>query len=511
MTLKTTRKKPLVLLSALAALLLVFATKIEFNLGNNSPLSLGLRMKSRKIESIRAYFPFTFKEKLDPRFIFSVGDQVLAEHLFAFHSRMSIKAGFAGALSDFQFDDHSGAVVITQKDVVRRSNGKEISYNTLCDGLKSSLQGTRHAPYASILKGIECDEAKRQIRVNFSAIPVNLRFLFTVPDFSIFDPTELPMTRSNAETATGPYFMDSVSPGEIVLKINPYYPKHQRANDLETAHLINYKPAETREFINKMDTSTEHMAYFYGHALEASDLARLREKNYVVETFPTEWFTYVLIKKEVAENLRQALIKVVDEFRQGDYLTKNSLGIPAYSMSPGDRQFALTRAEYEEARKKSPLAFDHNTKFKVTTLVNWAKVPFYANLISFLKLRFPNMELELLEPKDSTKLFAKGVDISLSLLGISPSDPLTHLSFLESTLYGFDEIVSKEDISKLAIVADVSVFNKMVKEIELKINRAGLLVPIAHFPGVVAHRNDLIRDDSIANGWGIQTWSFRVD
>jgi hypothetical protein len=38
---------------------------------------------------IRAFFPFSFREKVDPRNIFSVGEQVMAEHLFSFHAKSS--------------------------------------------------------------------------------------------------------------------------------------------------------------------------------------------------------------------------------------------------------------------------------------------------------------------------------------------------------------------------------------------------------------------------------------
>lgn len=63
-----------------------------------NPIEITKMDKHRDIKVIRTYFPFIFSEKIDPRAIHSVGEQVQAEHLFAFHSRTDLKSGFRAIL-----------------------------------------------------------------------------------------------------------------------------------------------------------------------------------------------------------------------------------------------------------------------------------------------------------------------------------------------------------------------------------------------------------------------------
>lgn len=465
-----------------------------------------------KMNTIRAYFPFTYKEQIDPRSVFSVGDQVLAEHLFAFHARSMLKGGFAPVFSQINFDNQKNQVTIQPKYPIVQNSGETVPMAVLCEGLKSSLEGTRHAPYASIFKEINCNESLNQIVITFTKIPVNLRFLFTVPDLSIFDHRQLPMGMVNRLASSGPYRIESITATRVELKLNPKYPKELRANQVENAELIHYNPSETSQFIQQMNPEQHHSAYFFGHALGDKDIPTLREKGYRVETFPTEWFVYLLIKKQVAKPVKEALIAAIDEFRSNE-LPKFPLGLPAYSIAPSDREFALNQEEFPKLRiARDPVGQRiAELAFKVSTATTWAEIPVNAKLLEFLKHRFPRMEVELITPSEGMRLFDKNTDISLSLLGISPSDPLSHLSFFESVVYGFGDLVSKEDIAQLATQTESAEFNRRAKELEKRIIRSGLVVPIGHFPGVVAYRNDFIRDDSLAFGWGIQTWSFRLD
>ncbi|RYE00903.1 MAG: hypothetical protein EOP50_02930 [Sphingobacteriales bacterium] len=74
------------------------------------------------------------------------------------------------------------------------------------------------------------------------------------------------------------------------------------------------------------------------------------------------------------------------------------------------------------------------------TLSTWVAIPFNAKLLTYLKSYFPGMQVDVVPPSEGMKLFGPEVDVALSLLGISHSDPLTHLSFLESALDGFSEV-----------------------------------------------------------------------
>lgn len=463
------------------------------------------------METLRAYFPFTYSEKLDPRSIFSVGEQVQSEYLFASHARTSLKSGFDSVISDVRFDHEKHVVTIAPRFPVHEANGTTVSMRAICDGVESSLQGTRHAPYASILKRVECDETARELRIHFSRIPLNLKFLFTIPDFSIFNPGKLPLHAGVGDTATGPYLLESASADLVKLRINENYPKALRSNSVPRAELVRYNPSETKAFVAAMDLDTHHAAYFYGQALDEEDRATLGRKGYKVDTFPTEWFVYLIAKHKVPMKLRHALQAMVQRFQQGEK-SKLSFGMPAYSISPSDRDFSLNEQEYVGAAGFAGMDTEYDEAFVVYTLESWAKIPIYAHLIEEIKKNFPKARIELLARGGGQKIFADDeVQVAISLLGISPSDPLTHFSFLETTLAGFSDIISKDEIASLSTYADGAEFNRKVKRVEMKSAQKGLIVPVAHYPGVVAYRSDLSRDEDRAFGWGIQTWSFRKD
>jgi hypothetical protein len=385
-----------------------------------------------------------------------------------------------------------------------------LDFNELCESIKSSLKGTRHAPYASILKEIRCDLRAQSITVVFDRLPINIKYLFTLPDFSIFDVSELPLSAENAQNGTGPYLLKSATQNLVRLSRNPNYPAELVSNQVEDVELVNYKPAETKQFIQEMSPETHDAAYFYGYAVDSGDLATLKNKGYVVDLYPTEWFVYILAKKGVDISLRNALRKAIDKFRTSE-VSPNGLGVPAFSISPSDRDFSLSKAEYEGVVDQSSNDFDRNRTVTVYTSASWAKIPFYRSIIDSLKATFPNFVLKELQPSESPKLFSAETDVALALLGISPSDPLSHFSFLETTLNGFSGIVGKDEISQLALTADSVEFNRKIKAIEMKVRESGLVIPIAHFPGVVAHKAGLQRDDANSFGWGIQTWSFRAN
>lgn len=466
-------------------------------------------VRTFKADIINAYFPFRFRSSLDPRSIFAVGEQVMAEYIFAFHAKTGQKTGFQNLMSKVSLNESSNRVQIEIEAPIYANNGKEIPFQGICEGIKSSLNGTRHASYSSILKRVDCRPAERIIDISFTKIPINLKFLLTLPDFSIFAPEELPLNLEKQGTSAGPYRLSSVTSERVTLEANKFYPNKLRANQLD-AELLRYSPDNTREFIQAMRPETHHSAYFFGHALEPADVQLMQEKGYVVELFPTEWFVYLVARGSGDKELASALREQIDLFRESE-LKKVSLGLPAYSIAPTDRPFALSKADYEKNALPSLPGFDFNKKFKVATLSSWVQVSFNSKILAFLKKRFPNMEVEEIALAESGRLFSGEYDVSLALLGISPSDPLTHLSFFESTLAGFSELVSKEEIASLSIETEPEVFYQRLKDVERRIKKSGLIIPIAHFPGVVAHRADLKRDESIAFGWGIQTWSFRVD
>jgi hypothetical protein len=463
-------------------------------------------------EALSLYFPFVFSEAVDPRNIFTVGDQVLSEHLFGFNARLATKAGFGDFVSEVRFSPASSEVTVKPKYNLRRGDGSDLHFNQFCEGLESSLRGTQHAPYGKILEGLRCDEVTREVVIKFSTIPVNLRFLFTVPDFSVFDPNDLPISARNGTRTTGPYTLESLNQDHASLKRNPFYPPELVSNRIDKVDIYRYTANDTTELIELMSPATHHAVYFFGYSVTNEDLGKLKAKGYTVSVSPTEWFVYLSLKQTVSAAVRAALATAVERFKVSSEF-HSSLGVAATSIAPSDREYALSA---DDLRKIHTAHFARSSSqglpaIKIATLETWAGIPFFAKAISFLKNEIPNIEVELLPPGQIGKLFSADIPIALCPLGISPTDPLTHFSFLTNTLAGFKNVVSAEEISAAATLSDMTEFNRRMKDFERRTVESGFLLPIAHFPGVVAMRSDFKINDSQSFGWGIQAWSMHRD
>jgi hypothetical protein len=463
----------------------------------------------KKFDRISLYYPFSFRDNLNPRSIFSVGDQVLSEHLFGFHARTSIKSGFENLISDVTIDNSSGLLTIKPKYKIKSANGDLLSFEEICNSIKLSLAGTRHAPYSSILKNVNCDEKNDIIKISFKKIPVNLRFLLTLPDFCLVDPKLVPITNETAlKSSTGPYYLKSIGDGKANLIINPHYPQQLRANTIPEVELVNYKAGNSLDFIESMNTTTHHGAYFFGFSINQLAIEKLKSKGYSVELFPTEWFVYLIARDSLGSETRENLSKILENFKKSKMM-EDSLGSPAHSIAPNDRQYSLIK-DYDASAPLFKISISQ-VPIKITTFKSWIGNPFFKQTIDEIKKYYPNLELELLDPSESKRIFSDDKKLVLAPLGISPTDPLTHFSFLESALSGFDKVISKEEIAKASIIDDETEFNRNIQNFERRTVKSKLLIPIAHFPGVIAYRKDFKIDQNIAFGWGLQAWAFHLD
>ena len=104
----------------------------------------------KKLDTINFYYPYRAVLPMDPRQLFSVGDQVLSEHIFPFHSRESMKEGFMPVFSDVKFDYTENTVTVRPLYPLKISDGTTLSIKEICSAFVSSLRGTQHAPFRSI-------------------------------------------------------------------------------------------------------------------------------------------------------------------------------------------------------------------------------------------------------------------------------------------------------------------------------------------------------------------------
>jgi hypothetical protein len=455
-------------------------------------------------DKITAYFPFNFTDPLDPRAVLSVGDQVLSEHVYGAHIRQTMKSGLQPVLSDLIFHDDSTTVEIVPRHEVQFANGTPLSLKEICKAIDASLHSSYHAEYQSILESVQCDEKSNRILIKFRSLPVNLRFLFTLPDLSIYSVSHVPVRENSTDWTTGPYKILSRSRTKIELARNPYYPSTLRANNVERVDLVRYSTDESRHLAQSANPKNQDAIYFYGYALAEEDLGTLRKNGYQVEVFPTEWLVYGGAKGKISQKDRSIFAAAIRQIRESGIVQRYS-GLKAYSIAPQDREYGLKTAVEPDIAVGS---LSH--PYKIVTLKSWASLPFFQELIAALQKRIPNLSLRTLEITEFSELFADQAEFILSPLGISPADPLSHLSFLSSTYPQFDQAITKDQVAALSLIEENTKFVSEVRKAEELVVQSRLLFPIAHFPGIVAVRSDFQRDDSLSFGWGIQAWTFRV-
>jgi hypothetical protein len=483
------------LLTALASYALV-----RLHQGNNT----SGRASNPMVEKITTYFPFNFSDSLDPRAVLTVGDQVASEHLFGAHIRETVKSGLQPVYSELTFKSDSATVEIRPRFPLLFSNGKALSLSDVCKAITQSFDSSYHAEYKSILKSIRCDEPSGKIELKFSALPVNLRFLFTLPDLGIYSIDHLPIRDNASDWTTGPYKIVSRSRDKIELAINPNYPTELRANSVPRVDLIRYGADQSQALVSRADPKINHAIYFYGYAISKEDLDSLKSKGYQIEIFPTEWMIYGGAKGGISKVDRSIFASAVRHIRESGIVQKYS-GREAYSIAPQDREYGLKSATEPELQK-GPLSHD----YELLTMKSWAELPFFKELISEIIKVIPNLHLKLLDPNEFSRLYESRSEFILSPIGISPADPLSHLSFLSSVYPDFEKVVTKDEIAKLAVIDNYQDFVFKVKEVETKVVSSGTIFPIGHFPGIVAVRSDFQRDENLSFGWGIQAWTFRV-
>jgi len=82
----------------------------------------------------------------------------------------------------------------------------------------------------SLVKDIKCDG--KSIEIRFSTIPANIRYLLTLPDFSMDDADRPPLANDSLRPSTGPYYLTHLTSTSAELRINPFYPASLRANTI---------------------------------------------------------------------------------------------------------------------------------------------------------------------------------------------------------------------------------------------------------------------------------------
>ncbi|HXH74011.1 MAG TPA: hypothetical protein VNJ08_03550 [Bacteriovoracaceae bacterium] len=455
------------------------------------------------MKTLNVYVPFVFSEKIDPRAVYTVGDQLVSEHIFAFHNSVSAKKAVQPLFSNIIIDKINNLLTIDFLREIFNSDGHLLDINEICSSIKSSFAGTQHTNYKSLVESIDCQN--RKIKIKFSTIPINLEYWLRSTDFAIFDTKKLPLSKSSLQPTTGPYTLTYMDSLKVELTANKFFPKEFVSNEVEKVILKSYPASDIDSIFKKEDVD---LAYLYGYSIRPELINELKGKNFKIQVFPNEWLMYLGFQKSVDLESRNLIASKIDTLRNS-FKNKIVYGSTAYSTIPSDRAYGLTEAEYEKL--KTPVKSGNlKNKLTISTLDEWAQIPLFSYILEELKKEL-NIELKLVSRKDMNKIYSQDeADFYLSPMGVSAADPLGNYSFFFMYDELFKKVLSEELLVSLYKEKDFHKFSLRIKDIEIQLLQERVIVPIGHFPGIVIESQKVIRDESKSWDWGIQAWTYKI-
>jgi MarR-like DNA-binding transcriptional regulator SgrR of sgrS sRNA len=460
--------------------------------------------KKESMKELNIYVPFIFSEQIDPRSVYTVGDQVVSEHVFAYHSSASIKKSTLELFSRITIDHSKNLVEIRPLREIRDNLGNLLTFEDICASVKSSFTGTQHTKYKSLVQSLTCKDGL--IQIHMKAIPINLEYWLRSTDFAIYSTAKLPLKNSAENSSTGPYSVVSMSPSKVELKVNKFFPIEFTANRLEKVTLESYRPGELDSVLNLNEM---HLAYMYGYSVNEEIMTKLKERNFKIQIFPNEWLMYLGFQRNLDFQTRNTIAAKIDSIRSS-FQDKIVFGSTAYSTVPGDRAYGLRMDEYfQNIQKSSKIKIPKKLKF--ATLDEWARIPLFDFIINELAREF-EIDVKLFQRKNLQDIYSSDeADFYLSPMGISAADPLGNYSFFLTYEELFKDALTEKNLVSLYQEKDFQRFASQVKDIELRLLKQRILVPLGHFPGIVIESPSLVRDEKKSWDWGIQAWAYKIN
>lgn len=467
-------------------------------------LFLSTQDEKLSMDKLNVYVPFIFSNEFDPRRTFTVGDQMVSEHIFAYHFSASLDKVVLPLFSNVSIDNKSNTITFNLTKEISDYAGKKFDPQEICGSLKSSLSGTQHTNYSSFIESINCTE--NQIQIKMSTIPVNIEYWLRSTDFAIFRQENLPLNNSSTEGTTGPYFIEKFDTKNVHLKRNIFFPKEFVSNNIDNVFLINYSLDDISQNLKK--TPYNDIWYLYGYAVNDKHIQLFKDKKYKAQIFPNEWLLYFGFQDTLSLDERVFISATIDKWR-AEIKPQITYGQLAYSTVPKDRAYGLNEQEYTQSVPRSKIN-KLRTTIKVATLDEWATTPIFQFLISKLRNDL-DIELKIFSRDKLRNIFSKDeADMYFGPVGISLADPIGNYSFLQSFNDLFQKHISTEDISSLYSEKSFEIFSQKVKKIELEILKNRMLLPLGHFPGIIMESPLLMRDEEKSWDWGIQAWTYKV-
>jgi hypothetical protein len=135
----------------------------------------------------------------------------------------------------------------------------------------------------------------------------------------------------------------------------------------------------------------------------------------------------------------------------------------AYSVTPADRPFGINKRDFislnQEMMNINLSESKIESKLNIGVLDIWQNLPIFSSIIKNIKKLAPNSVIRTYATSDYRKMIVES-DIWLAMLGISPADPLSHLSFMVSTFPNFKTIVTDDELSEISIIRNAETFSK---------------------------------------------------
>ena len=458
--------------------------------------------QTSKREKLNFKVPFVFSNKIDPKNTFTVGDQLIAEHIYAFLANSSSTKGAIPLFSEIRIDNNSIHLNIIHKPLSK--DGKELNYLEICENIKKSINGTQHSNYKDLLKDIKCHD--QTITLSFKKLPYNILELLMSTDFAI---TKM---QNEQYIETGPYYIDYISNKMVSLKLNPNYPKHLRANEIKNVTFSSYDSGDTDQFLSQLLTNNQDdidAAYVYGHSLTQQDLDKIQKSDFRLNRSGIEWLIYLGFSNRIDLKIRHEISNIIDANR--DRLQSSApLGIQAYSIQPSNRHFGINEAEYKSIKENAKKVDSKKKSLKVSTLKEWSKTLLFQEIIKILEDNY-QITLLIYERSEMSKIYDESqTDLYISPLGISQGDPLVNYMVFHRYFKSFEKILSKDVINDLSGSENLELLSNKSKEVEINILKERQIVPILHFPSIVLEKKDIGQNADLEWGWGIHAWTYQA-
>ena len=239
-------------------------------------------------------------------------------------------------------------------------------------------------------------------------------------------------------------------------------------------------------------------------------LSDLKKKGFQIEEYPSEWVLFLEFwsKSQLSDRhiIKNALDKIRPQLKE-----KFPMGQAAYSLSSQDLSFGMKEEEYL-GLKIPKVTSNQLTRVFNIYLVDTISSSIAAYVANDLHKVFGD-KINIVRVKNFTELRnepKEKIDCVVSLLGIDPGDPLTHLSFLQEDSPLVLGAISLKEIEAVGMITDENKFNDAVKVLEKKLIENIIVVPFAHFPGVVVEAPGFKKMDHLSWGWGAQAWTYQT-